>query len=85
MSQTKKSESLQERSRGRTTGKFRCLNCFERIAPPPGSKTYTCPHCGYAWRVWWYNPQEPRIRGPVWETDEELAQREISDDQEGGK
>lgn len=58
---------------GRTTGQFRCLYCFERVTPPAEAKQYTCPNCGYAWRIWWFGPQEPRIRGPVWDEHEKLT------------
>lgn len=70
---------LQERTQGRTRGQFRCLYCFERNSPPQGSKVYTCPHCGYSWRIWWFKPDEPRIRGPVWEDDEKLTQQIIKE------
>jgi DNA-directed RNA polymerase subunit RPC12/RpoP len=73
----------QDRSKGRTTGKFRCLYCFERLSPPRGATQYTCPSCGYSWRVWWYSPTEPRVRGPVWEEDEKLTQQKIKE--QGGE
>src|SRR4030042_1015918 len=53
-------------ARGRTVGAFRCLNCFERISPPLGAKTYKCPHCNFEWRGFWISPDVPRIRGPGW-------------------
>jgi predicted RNA-binding Zn-ribbon protein involved in translation (DUF1610 family) len=65
----------------RTVSTFRCLNCFERNSPPPGAKTYQCPHCGYEWRVSWIAPDTPRIRGPVWEINRRLAEEETSQKQ----
>ncbi len=70
--------------KGRTSGQFRCLNCFERLTPPPGAKTFTCPNCGYAWRIYWFNPGEPRIRGPVWDVNEAQTQK-IMAENKGGK
>lgn len=65
-------------AKGRTYGAFRCLNCFERISPPPGAHTYKCPHCSYEWRVSWPYPDFPRIRGPVWETNRRKAEEETT-------
>lgn len=65
-------------ARGRTSGTVRCLSCFERITPPNGAKTYKCPHCGYEWRISWPYPNFPRIRGPVWDVNRELARKEVS-------
>ena len=60
-------------AKGRTAGAFRCLNCFARISPPPGAKTYKCPHCSFEWRVSWPASDLPRIRGPVWEVNRRLS------------
>ncbi len=68
--------------KGRTTGQFRCLYCFERVEPSKGAKEFTCPNCGYAWRISWFTSDEPRIRGPVWETNERLSREET--DKQGG-
>ncbi|MEA1966898.1 MAG: hypothetical protein U9N77_01560 [Thermodesulfobacteriota bacterium] len=68
--------------KGRTTGQFRCLYCFKHLAPPRGATEFTCPNCGYAWRVWWFNPGEPRIRGPVWDNHEKLTKEKMQ--QQGG-
>ncbi|MFO7753634.1 MAG: hypothetical protein R6V41_10995 [Desulfobacteraceae bacterium] len=70
------SKSESSRVKDRTTGRFRCLYCFTRVKPPSGAATYTCGTCGYAWRIWWFSPTEPRIRGPVWDQHEKLS-REI--------
>jgi len=61
-------------AKGRTFGAFRCLNCFERISPSKGAKTYKCPHCSFEWRVSWPLPDFPRIRGPVWDVNRRLAE-----------
>lgn len=61
-------------AKGRTSGAFRCLNCFTRISPPKGVTTYKCPSCGFEWRVSWPRPNLPRIRGPVWEVNRRLAE-----------
>ena len=60
----------------RTYGKFRCHNpsCMARIEVPPGAKQAKCPTCGMEWRVAWIAPDFPRIRGPVWDVDQRLAQ-----------
>ena len=65
-------------STGRTSGAVRCLNCFERIVPPNGAKTYKCPHCSYEWRISWPYPNFPRIRGQVWDVNRKLAEEEVS-------
>jgi len=70
--------TMESVAKGRTVGAFRCLNCFERISPPPGAKTYKCPHCSYEWRVFWIAPNFPRIRGPVWDTNRRLAEEAVS-------
>ncbi len=72
-------------AKGRTLGAFRCLNCFERVSPPQGAKTYKCPHCGFEWRVFWINPTVPRIRGPVWEANRQLAEEATSKKGKGKK
>lgn len=65
--------TVESLARGRSIGAFRCLNCFERVSPPVGTKTYKCPHCSFEWRVFWVSPDIPRIRGPVWEVNRRLA------------
>ena len=77
MTKSPKSTKTKDRAKHRTTGVFRCLYCFERVKPPAGAQEYTCPKCGYAWRIYWFNPQEPRIRGPVWEANEKLTQKKM--------
>jgi len=76
--ETTSDTTMESVARGRSTGAVRCLQCFERISPPPGAKTYKCPHCGYEWRVFWIAPDFPRIRGPVWEVNRRLAEEALS-------
>ena len=59
----------------RTYGQFRCLNpsCISRLSAQPGQATVTCAKCGSEWRVAWVKAGFPRVRGPVWETSERLA------------
>lgn len=70
--------TMEELISGRTIGAFRCLNCFKRISPPAGAKEYKCPYCGFEWRVFWINPNVPRIRGPVWDVNRKLAEEELT-------
>ena len=65
----------------RTIGKFRCHNptCMERIQPEKGKKTAKCPTCGMEYRVHWVNPNLPRIRGPVWDTNRKLAEAKLKE------
>ena len=76
--ETTSDTTMEVLAKGRTLGKFRCVNCFERITAPHGSKTIKCPKCGFEWRVSWIDPKFPRIRGPVWEVNRRLAAEEIS-------
>ena len=69
-------------AKDRSMGAVRCLQCFERIVPPPGAKTHKCSRCGYEWRIFWIAPDFPRIRGPVWETNRRLADEA---EKQGGK
>lgn len=56
--------SEKEKSR---IGQVRCLNCFERYRVPPKAEKFTCPSCGWEWRVAWVNPKLAKIRGPMWD------------------
>jgi ribosomal protein L37AE/L43A len=69
--------------KARTKGQFRCLYCFTRVSPSKGAKVFTCEKCGYSWRIWWFGPEDPRIRGPVWDDYEKRTQKIM--DKEGGK
>lgn len=84
MSQEKESAS-ESLVKGRSIGAFRCLQCFERISPPPAAKAYQCPHCGFEWRIFWISPDIPRIRGPVWEVNRRLSNEAVGKKEKGGK
>jgi len=60
----------------RTYGQVRCHNpsCTARITPPPGETMVRCDLCGSEWRIFWVKAGFPRIKGPVWETNQKLAQ-----------
>jgi hypothetical protein len=60
----------------RTYGQFRCHNpsCMARITVEPGAKQCKCPTCGLEWRVSWIDPNFPRIRGPVWDVNQKIAE-----------
>ena len=78
MAEEMTSSTMESVAQGRTAGAFRCLNCFERISPPAGAQTYKCPHCSFEWRISWPSPDLPRIRGPVWDVNRKLAEKEVS-------
>jgi len=40
----------------------------------PGAKQCKCPTCGLEWRVSWLGPNFPRIRGPVWDVNQKIAE-----------
>ena len=73
-----KDTTMETVAKGRTIGAIRCLNCFERLSPPPGATAIKCPSCKFEWRIWWVNPKVPRIRGPVWDVDRKLAEDAVS-------
>jgi len=64
----------------RTYGKVRCHNpsCMERIEPPAGADHVKCPTCGMEYRIFWVNPNLPRIRGPVWDVNRKIAQETLA-------
>ena len=59
----------------RTYGQVRCMNpgCIARITPEPGQTKAKCPKCGSEWRIFWVKAGFPRVKGPVWETSQRLA------------
>jgi hypothetical protein len=61
----------------RTFGKVRCHNpsCMGRIQPDAGADHVKCPTCGMEYRLFWVNPTLPRIRGPVWDVNRDLAEK----------
>jgi predicted RNA-binding Zn-ribbon protein involved in translation (DUF1610 family) len=75
------SESLRET---RTYGKFRCHNpsCMGRLQPKAQEKQVKCPECGMEFRVHWIRPDFPRIRGPVWEVNQKIAEEALKKLQE---
>lgn len=79
-----KETTMEQTAKGRTIGALRCMNCYERLVPPPGAKTLKCPHCNYEWRIWWISPEFPRIRGPVWDVNKQLTDKVLKE-QAGGK
>ena len=60
----------------RTYGKFRChiASCMARISVEAGATQCKCGTCGLEWRVSWIGPSFPRIRGPVWDVNQKIAQ-----------
>ena len=64
----------------RTYGKVRCHNptCMERLEPKKGAKTIKCPTCGMEFRLAWVKDGFPRIRGPVWDVNREIAEKEFA-------
>ncbi len=70
--------TMESVAKGRSVGAIRCLNCFARLSPPPAATTIKCPKCSFEFRLWWVNPQVPRIRGPVWDVNRRLAEEAVS-------
>ena len=64
----------------RTYGQVRCHNpgCMQRLDPPPGASQVKCPRCGMEWRIAWVKSGFPRIRGPVWDVDQRLAEEALA-------
>jgi hypothetical protein len=44
-----------------------------RLQPERGAKQVKCPSCGSEFRVAWVKDGFPRIRGPVWDVSQKLA------------
>ncbi|MBW2041605.1 MAG: hypothetical protein JRI76_06160 [Deltaproteobacteria bacterium] len=67
----------------RTFGKVRCHNpsCMGRIQPEPGARLVKCPTCGMEYRLYWVSPTLPRIRGPVWNVNREIAEKTFAEKQ----
>ena len=63
----------------RTYGRFRCHNptCMGRLQPEAGKATVKCPESGSEFRVHWIRPDFPRIRGPVWDVNQKLAEEAL--------
>ncbi len=64
----------------RTYGKFRCHNPsgMGRLQAGRGDKHVKCPECEMEFRVAWIRPDFPRIRGPVWDVNRELAKEALA-------
>jgi DNA-directed RNA polymerase subunit RPC12/RpoP len=45
----------------------RCSSCQERVTVPKGASTFECPWCGMRYRISWPTPDQPRVRGAVWD------------------
>ena len=60
----------------RTYGQFRCHNpsCMGRLEPKAGADRVKCPVCGLEFRVAWIKTGFPRIRGPVWDVNQRIAE-----------
>jgi predicted RNA-binding Zn-ribbon protein involved in translation (DUF1610 family) len=78
-----KQSTSQSLRKTRTFGKIRCHNpsCMERIVPESGADHAKCPTCGMEYRLFWVNDNLPRIRGPVWDVNREIAQRTFAERQ----
>ena len=77
----KKTSAAESLRKTRTFGKVRCHNpsCMGRIQPAPGADHAKCPTCGMEYRLVWVNPTFPRIRGPVWDVNREIAKRTFAE------
>lgn len=60
-------EAKTGKKKSKRIGEVRCLNCFERFRPPPGSEKAACPACGWEWYISWAG-KLAKIRKPVWES-----------------
>ena len=45
----------------------RCSSCQERVTVPKGADQFECPYCGMRYRISWPAPDQPRVRGAVWD------------------
>ena len=64
----------------RSFGKVRCHNpsCMGRLEPEAGAVHIKCSTCGMEYRLFWVNPRLPRIRGPVWRVNREIAEAKMT-------
>jgi predicted RNA-binding Zn-ribbon protein involved in translation (DUF1610 family) len=64
----------------RTYGQVRCHNpsCMGRLQPERGANQVKCPVCGSEFRVAWVKDGFPRIRGPVWDVNQRLAEEALA-------
>lgn len=77
---TLKKSAAENLRKTRTFGKVRCHNpsCMGRLVPEPEAEHVKCPTCGMEYRLFWVNPNLPRIRGPVWDVNRKIAQETFS-------
>ena len=77
---TEKLSGAETLRKTRTYGKVRCHNpsCMERLVPSPGDEHVKCSTCGMEYRLFWINPNLPRIRGPVWDVNRKLAKEALA-------
>ena len=77
---TEKLSGAESLRKTRTYGKVRCHNpsCMERLQPAAGADHIKCPTCGMEYRIFWVNPNLPRIRGPVWDVNRKLAEEKLA-------
>jgi hypothetical protein len=45
-----------------------------RLEPQPGAHHVKCPVCGSEFRLVWVKSGFPRIRGPVWDVNQKIAE-----------
>ena len=45
---------------------------------PRGRHKAKCPKCGSEWRIFWIKAGFPRVKGPVWETSQKLANEALA-------
>jgi len=64
----------------RTYGQVRCHNpsCMGRLQPQRGANQVKCPACGSEFRVAWVKDGFPRIRGPVWDVNQRIAEEALA-------
>jgi predicted RNA-binding Zn-ribbon protein involved in translation (DUF1610 family) len=76
---TKKLSGAEALRNTRTFGKVRCHNptCMGRLQPETGAKHARCPECGMEYRITWVKSGFPRIRGPVWDVNQKLAEEAL--------
>ena len=70
MDQAKKSGVEMEKTASgywRPIRSVRCSSCQERVTVPKEASVFECPFCGMRYRISWPTPDQPRVRGAVWD------------------
>ena len=72
------------------TYEYRCPTCKKRFnlilsIGEHDAKKAKCPKCGSEWRIFWVKAGFPRVKGPVWETSQRLANEQWAKLQEQKK